>query len=65
MNYKKFYIHKTAESPLCRMCRVENETISHIVSESKMLTKQEYKTRHGNVYNYIPAKKHGFEGAPQ
>ena len=64
MNYKKIYIHKTAESPLCRMCRVENETISQIVSECKMLTKQEYKTRYGNVYNYIHAKKHGFEGAP-
>ena len=24
---------QTAESPLCRMCRTRNETISHIVSE--------------------------------
>ena len=32
-NYVKFHIDKTGESPLCRMCRVENETVSHIVSE--------------------------------
>ena len=27
-NYVKFHIDKTGESPLCRMCRVENETVS-------------------------------------
>ena len=64
MNYKIFYINKTAESPLCRMCRVENETVSHLVSECKMLAQQEYKTRHGNVCSYIH-EKHDFEGAPQ
>ena len=26
------------QSPLCRMCRVENETVSHILTECKMLT---------------------------
>ena len=32
-NYMKFHIDKTGESPLCRICRIENETASHIVSE--------------------------------
>ena len=32
-NYVKFYIDKTGESPLCRMCRVENEIVSHIYCE--------------------------------
>ena len=32
-NYIKCNIDKTAESPLCRMCRTRNETISHIGSE--------------------------------
>ena len=36
----KFHI---AESPLCRICRVENERVSHIVSECKMLAQKEYK----------------------
>ena len=27
-NYVKFHIDKTGESPLSRMCRVENETLS-------------------------------------
>ena len=66
--YGKFHIDKTGESPLCRMCRVENETVSHIVSECKMLAQKEYKKRHDNVCRYIhwrPCKKHGFHGAQQ
>ena len=27
MNYVKFHIDKTGESPLSRMCKVENETL--------------------------------------
>ena len=52
-NYMKFHIDKTGESHVCRMCRVENETISHIVSECQMLAQKEYKKRHGNVCRYI------------
>ena len=62
-NYVKFHIDKTGESPLCRMCRVENETVSHIVSECKMLAQKEYKKRHDNVFRNIHCKlrkKHGF-----
>ena len=42
-SYVKIHIDKTGESPLCRMCREENETLSHIVSECKMLAQKEYK----------------------
>ena len=31
------------------MCRVENETVSHIMSECKMLAQKEYKKWHDNV----------------
>ena len=52
-NYVKFHIGKTGESPLCRICRVENELVSHIVSECKMLAQKEYKKRNGNVCRNI------------
>ena len=65
----KFHIDKTDESPLCRMCRVENEIVSNIVSECKMLLAQkEYKKRHDNVCRYIHWKlceKHDFQRAQQ
>ena len=50
------------------MSGVENETVSHIVSECKMLAQQEYKKRNDNVCRCIHwrlSRKHGFEGAPQ
>ena len=65
MNYVKFYIDKTGESPLCS---VENETVSHIVSDCKMLAQKEYKKRHDNVCRYIHqklSKKHDFQRAQQ
>ena len=61
MNYAKFHIDQTGESPLCRMCRVENETVSHIASEFKMLAQKEYKKRHNDVFRYI----HCFQRAQQ
>ena len=63
-NYMKFHIDKTGEPPLCRICRIENESVSHIVSEGKMLVQK----RHGNVCRCIHWKlceKHGFQGAQQ
>ena len=63
-NYMKFHIDKTSESPLCRICRIENESVSHIVSKRKMLVQK----RHGNVCRCIHwklCKKHGFQGAQQ
>ena len=67
-NYVKFHIDKAGESPVCRMCRVENETVSDIASECKMLAQKEYKKRHDNVCRYIHWKlceKHDFQRAQQ
>ena len=66
-SYVKFHINKTAKSPLCRMCGVENETVSHIVSECKMAQKK-YKKRYDNVCRYVHWKlceKHDFQRAQQ
>ena len=41
----KFYIDKTAESPLCRMCNEKGKTVQHTVSECKKLAQHEYKTK--------------------
>ena len=49
------------------MCGVENETVSHIVSECKMAQKK-YKKRHDNVCRYVHWKlceKHDFQRAQQ
>ena len=64
----KFHIDKAGKSALCRMCRVENETVLHIVSECKMLAKKKNKKIHDNVCRYVHwrlCKKHGLQGAPQ
>ena len=49
-NYVKLHIDKTGESPLCRICRVENETASHNVSECNMLAQKEYKKQGMTMY---------------
>lgn len=67
MNYVKFQIDKTAEPRLCRMCRIENGRVSHIVSECKMLAQNKYKKSHNNVCRCIHCKlceKYDLEGAP-
>ena len=48
-NYLKFYIDKTANSPLCRMCGNKGGTVQHIICECEMLAEKEYKRRHDNV----------------
>ena len=52
-NFTKFYIDKSSESPLCRMCGEKAETVSHLVSECSKLAQREYKRRHDNVARYI------------
>ena len=42
-NCVKFDKDKTTESPLCRICVVENETVSHAVSKYVMLSRKEIK----------------------
>ena len=64
----ELHVDKTSESPLCVMCREENETVSHIVSKCKMLAPKEYKKRHDNVRRYIHWKlceKSDFQRAQQ
>ena len=36
-NYIKLHIDKSIESPLCRLCEENGETVYHIVSECKKL----------------------------
>ena len=50
--YVKFYIYKTSDSPLCRLCGEEGETVSHIISACNKLAQKEYKSRHYNVAPY-------------
>ena len=52
-NNNKFYIDKTKDSPLCRMCGERNETVSHTISECSKLAQKEYKRRHDNVGKYL------------
>ena len=50
------------------MCRVENETVLHIVSECKMSVKKEYKKKHDNACRYTHWKlceKHDFQKAQE
>ena len=64
----KLQMGKTGESSLCRMCRVENKTVSHIVSECKMLVQKEYQKWHDNLCRCIRwrlCEKHGFQRAQQ
>ena len=42
-NCFKHHVHNTAESPLCRLCGGKRKTVSHIVSECKMLAQRGYK----------------------
>ena len=62
-NYIKHNIDKTAESPLCRMCREKGETVQHLLCECSKLAQCEYKRRHGNIAKLIHWKlcgEHGF-----
>ena len=63
-NYVKATIDKSQDEPKCRMCKQNNETISHIVSGCPKLAQKEYKKRHDNVARAIHwdlSEKYGFE----
>ena len=49
INYLKFHIDETANSPLCRMCGNKGQTVQHISCECEKLAQKEYKRRHDNV----------------
>ena len=62
-NYRRAKIEKDGTSPLCRMCKQANETVSHIVSECSKLAQTEYKERHDKVataVHWCLTKKYGF-----
>ena len=42
-NYTKYYIDKTSNTQLCRMCGEKGEAISDLVSECSKLAQREYK----------------------
>ena len=48
-NYVIATIDRSQDDPKCRMCKQNNETISHIVSGCPKLAQMEYKKRHDNV----------------
>eukprot|EP00957_Ditylum_brightwellii_P037018 2802762-Ditylum_brightwellii.AAC.1 len=52
-NYICKEIFKQAVDPLCRLCRKENETISHIVSGCEMLAGTKYTERHNKICQYL------------
>ena len=67
-NYRRARIEKDESSPKCRLCKVADETVSHIVSECKKLAQLEYKARHDRVataFHWNLAKKYGFPHCDQ
>lgn len=62
--YIKAMIDRSQDDPKCRMCKQNNETMSHIVSGSPKLAQKEYKKRHDNVARAVHwdlSEKYGFE----
>ena len=55
--YVKATIDRLQDDPKCRMCKLNNETISHIVSGCPKLAQKEYKERH----DWDLSEKYGFE----
>ena len=53
INYVKYHIDKTVESPLCRLCGEKGESVNHIVCECKKLAQRKYKQRHDNVAKVV------------
>ena len=63
-NYIKTMVDKSQNDPKFRICKQNNETISHIVSSFSKLAQKEYKRRHDNVARGIDwdlSGKCGFE----
>ena len=52
-NYIRKHVWKTECNPMCRLCREQPETISHIVSGCKCLAGTKYTNRHDKVDTYI------------
>ena len=53
INCVKFHIHRTVESPLCRLHGEKGEHVTHLISEYKKLAQKEFKRRHDNVTRIV------------
>ena len=63
-NYLIVTTDRSQDDPKCRMCRQNNETISHIVSGCPKLAQMEYKKRYDNVARVVHwdlSEKYRFE----
>ena len=63
-NYVKYYLKKTSEIPLCRLCGKIGASVQHLVCECEKLAQKEYKRRHDNEAKKIHwdfCKKNGLE----
>ena len=49
INYVKYHIDKSVDSPSCEMCGETSKTINHNVIEYSKLAQRECKRRHDNV----------------
>ena len=63
-NAIKANIDKQNVSPLCRMCGLKEETVSHIICECSKLAQIEYKRRHDNVARIIHWELSKLHGLP-
>jgi len=52
-NYIQNKVWKNTHSPLCRLCKEKNETVTHVVSGCKMLAANKYTFRHNQVATYV------------
>ena len=51
--YLQTKIWGTGKSCMCRLCKVKNETVHHIISGCKMLAQTQYLYRHNQVAKYL------------
>ena len=61
--YIQKHIFKTEESDLCRVCRLEKETIYHVISGCQALAPTKYLDRYNNICKYLHMLyllEHGF-----
>ena len=63
-NSIKYNIDKTSETPLCRVCGDDIETVRYIASGCKTLAQREYRKRHDKValrVHWEMCRKYGIE----
>jgi hypothetical protein len=67
-NATKYHVHKTNESPKCRLCKDKDETVNHIIGECRTLAEKAYKKRHDKVattLHWEMCKTNGLEHEPK